>query len=137
MMVGYDSPKPKRRLIAGAMDGYGGREPRHPGDCPSTISYGHDTHTRGCVEYTPLPPVPTCDECGHPSGAHAEVTNDGCFIDDCLCERRESETATGHYITDRSMDWLAQRKEGYRLGHLDGYEIGFAAGVEAANRRGW
>ena len=25
----------------------------HPGDCPATLSYGHDTHTRGCVEYTP------------------------------------------------------------------------------------
>lgn len=34
-------------------DGYGGRERRHPGDCPATLSYGHDTHAPGCVEYTP------------------------------------------------------------------------------------
>lgn len=39
--------------------------------------------------YTGVPPVQTCGECGHPAGAHANVTNDGCFIEECLCERTE------------------------------------------------
>lgn len=37
-----------------------------------------------------LPPIKVCDGCGHPAPAHAEITNDGCFIDDCLCELTES-----------------------------------------------